>query len=128
MKLLIWIIAGCIALAWTGTVAVSAAAASWAAAMLESGQAVDWAREAAQWPIPRWVTIWVDPALLRSLQEAAIWSVETLHDALPFAQAALDWLVPAMWVMWGVGMLFVLGLAAGLHWLANSRSTGMRPA
>jgi hypothetical protein len=119
VKILIWAIAAVIALAWTGTIVVSALATTWAADLIESGRAIDWAREAARLPIPRWFGIWVDPDILRSLQEAVMWSVEAAQAALPIAAALLDWLVPLAWAVWGIGMLTVIGLAGGLHWLVT---------
>ena len=128
MKALIWIVALVIALVWTATMAVSAGVASWAAQMLESGGAIDWVREAARWPPPPWIAIWIDPAIARSLQEAVLRSLEALHSAVPFGAAMLTWFVRISWVVWGLGMLTLLGLAAGAHWLLNRRWSGAQPA
>jgi hypothetical protein len=128
VRVLIWAVACLIALMWTGAIAVAAGAASWAAQLLESGSAIEWAREAAQLPVPGWIAIWVDPAIVRYVQEAVVWSIDVMQSALPFAEAVLDWLVPLAWATWGAGMLVVLALAGGLHWLASDRLTGPRPA
>lgn len=126
MKVAIWTVAALATLAWTSAIAVSALAANWAAELIGSGQAIDWAREAARLPVPGWIRIWVDPDILRSLQEAIMWSVEAVQATLPFAAAVLDWLVPVAWATWGIGMLALLGLAGGLHWLVNSRNPPAR--
>jgi len=128
VKVFLWVVAGLIALVWTATIGVSVGVASWAVQLLESGRAIDWAREASQWPVPGWIAIWVDADLVRWAQEFAVWSLETLQRTLPFARAVLDWAVPLAWATWGFGMLVLLGLAGGAHWLMNRQWASTRPA
>jgi hypothetical protein len=40
---------------------------------------------------------------------------------LPALGSVLGWLVPAVWVFWGLGLALLLALAAGGHWLIGRR-------
>jgi len=124
MKALIWIVAAVLALCWTGFVAVSAALLSWAGEAIASGGVADWGRAASQWPVPEWIALWIDPGLVRALQEAVRWGLDMMGGTLPAAGTLVGWLAPLAWVAWGFGMVLLLALAAGGHWLAGRQ----RPA
>ena len=125
VKALIWITAGVLALLWTAGVALFAALADWLAGALASGQAAEWSRVAAQWPLPPWVALWIDPSLLQALQATLAWTLGWMQSALPFAGTLVGWLVPLAWVGWGLGLALLLGLAAVGH-LWWSRRAGTR--
>jgi hypothetical protein len=41
------------------------------------------------------------------------------------AGQVVGWLVPLVWVFWGLGMLILLGLALGVHvWLGRGAARG----
>jgi hypothetical protein len=91
----------------------------WAAQVLASGGVADWTRAAANVPVPPWIALWVDPQAVRFVQEAVQWALEVLGSwsaALPTAGQLIGWLVPLVWLLWGLGLLLLLGLAAGAHW------------
>ena len=68
MKLLIWAGAVVVALLWTGMIAVMASLATWLVGSAD--QAVGGLQAISQWPMPAWLALWVDPALLERLAEA----------------------------------------------------------
>jgi hypothetical protein len=127
MKVLIWILFGVLGLLWTGTTLLVVELTQWAVGGLASGNLSAAAGAAVvQWPA--WVTAWFDPALLRSLQEAALWATQTLSDALPWIGGALGWLVPVIWFIWGLGMLALLLAAGGSHLLTGWATGRLRTA
>lgn len=126
MKALVWTLAAVLALCWTGLVAVSAALLSWGGELIASGGAADWGRAAAQWPVPSWISLWVDPALVQVLQEALRWSLDAFGGALPAAGAVVGWLAPLAWVAWGLGIALLIGVAAVAHWLVGRQRPGWR--
>jgi hypothetical protein len=119
MKAAVWIVFGLLAALWTGGALLAAELAAWSAALLASGEAVDLGRTAAQWPVPAWVALWVDPAWVQAGQQALAWALELLRDSLPLMGSAVGWLVPVVWVLWGLGLLLMLLLAGGAHLLVG---------
>ena len=128
MKLALWLGCALLALLWTGGAALTAALIQWAAQVLASGGAVDWAQAAARWPVPDWIALWLDPQAVRWAQEAVLWALGllgSLSAGLPVAGQVVGWLVPLVWVLWGLGMLVLLGLALGVHvWLGRGAARG----
>ncbi|MEI8266885.1 MAG: hypothetical protein WCI59_14205 [Betaproteobacteria bacterium] len=130
MKLFVWLGFGLLALLWTGGAALVAGLTEWAAQVLASGGVADWTRAAANVPVPPWIALWVDPQAVRFVQEAVQWALEVLASmsaALPTAGQLIGWLVPLVWLLWGLGLLLLLGLAAAAHWWLG-RGTARRLA
>lgn len=98
MRIALWIVFAILALLWTAGIALTAAAADWAAAQVASGAAAQAGSSLAQIPVPAWLAPWVDPALLRTAQEGLLWALQAFRDALPWAAAAIGWLVPLIWI------------------------------
>jgi hypothetical protein len=117
MKAALWIVFGLLAALWTGGALLAAELAAWSAALLASGEAVDLGTTVAQWPVPAWVALWVDPAWVQAGQQALAWALELLRDSLPLVGSAVGWLVPVVWVLWGLGLLLMVLLAGGAHLL-----------
>lgn len=124
MKLVVWMVFGVIALVWTGGAWLAAELTQWAGQALASGEAASLGREFAQWPVPQWLSLWVDPGLIQGLQSTVLWAVDTVHDALPMLGSAVGWLVPMVWGLWALGLLVLLVLTIAAHVLL----TRMRPA
>ncbi|MBX3604841.1 MAG: hypothetical protein KF788_06205 [Piscinibacter sp.] len=119
MKLAIWIVTGVLALLWTLGAWALAALFGWVAGQATPGDPVELARVLTSWPIPAWVTAWIDPAALHAALAGIVWAVEELQRGWPWVSAALAWLVPAVWVAWGCGLVMLLVLAAFAQWLAG---------
>lgn len=122
MKLLMWAGTGLVALLWTLMIAIMASLASWLA--VSADQAVGGLQAISQWPVPPWLALWVDPALLESIKPMVVWGLDLLVNALPWLTPFLGWVSPLLWVVWAVVMLLLLAIAAGGHLLVGR----LRPA
>lgn len=119
MRAGLWLITVLAFVLWTAGMAATAGLAQWLAAQLP--QWVGGMPSAAQWPWPHWLGLWVDPALLQTLQAALVWSLEVLRLLVPSMQG-LGWvLVAGVWLCWGLGALALLGLALVGHVLIGRR-------
>lgn len=125
MKILMWSLWAVLAMLWTGLAALVAQATRWIASGLASGQIKDVASGAAQWPRPDGLPAWIDPQWMDMAQSAAIAALKFLADLSPQLSSMVSWMVPLVWVVWGFGLLFMLGLGGGAHWLIGhwQRST-----
>ena len=112
-----WILFALLALFWTGAAWIITASTQWAARALASGTAAQAARDLAALPLPDWLKFWIDPAWLQALESAMQWILQGADAGLPFAGALAGWLVPAIWIAWGMGMVLLLLAAAGAHML-----------
>lgn len=126
MKIAIWIVFGLLGLSWTVLAFLAAEATQWAAELIASGAAQDLGRTTAQWSAPAWMALWVDPAWVRSVQEMALWGLQALKDGAPFAGSLMSWFVPLVWFIWAIGLLALLVLAGGVHWLLGRAIPALR--
>ena len=56
---------------------------------------------------------------MQGLQTAWTGMVHWLGQVMPSAASLMVWIGPLVWAVWGLGMLLLLALAGGLHWLAG---------
>lgn len=116
MKILVWVTVVVLGLLWTAAAALGASLVGWGAGVLASGNATEWMRLAAQWPVPGWLAWWgVDPAAVKALQEAMLWSLQGLQHAWPWVAEAFRWLVPVVWLVWGLGLALMVVLGVLVH-------------
>ncbi len=101
---------------WTLTAALAAAGLGWL--ISQAPVAADWAAKAASLPMPPWLGLWMDPALAEWTRQLAVQGLQGMSAVLPWLQPVLGWLVPLTWVVWGLGLVGLLGLAAVGHWAA----------
>lgn len=127
MKVLIWGLFALLALLWTGLVLVSAELIGWLATMVASGQAGDVIGNVGQWPVPAWLSVWIDPAWVQGLQATWVQLMAWLGATGPALGGVMGWLVPLMWIVWGVVMLMMLAAALAAHFLLGkfSRPSGL---
>lgn len=116
MKWLIWTIGGVLAALWTGALALTALIVDWTgSALLRAGQA-----GASPAPLPAdppaWLAGWFDPASWDFAVQAIQQTLQGAVALLPALGAASGWLEALVWVFWALGMVVLLGLAAGSHW------------
>ena len=81
--------------------------------------------------IPAWLAAWVDPTGWAALQQAVAGTLTTVSASLPMLGTAVGWLVPVVWIVWGLGLAVMLMLAALAHWLIgrlNDRYNSRTPA
>ncbi len=122
MKIALWLGGLFVALLWTGGAWITASLIDWGAALMTSGQAIGLGRAVADWPLPTWLGLWADTALIEMLRDAAVWTLEALQASSPVAGDVIGWLVPVVWVVWGLGLAAILALTGGLHWLVSRLS------
>jgi hypothetical protein len=109
-----------LALLWTLFIAVSAALADWLAG--QGGQLQGGMQALAQWPMPPWIGLWLDPALAEALRASVVWTVEALTAFMPWIMPLLEWVAPLLWVIWALGMAMLVALAGvGLFLISRLR-------
>lgn len=126
MKIVVWVIFGALVLMWTAGTFITVKLTQWGVDLLATGNFEQWSRDVAQWPVPEGLSLWFDPAAIFALQQIALFSLEAFRNAMPYMSTMMGWLVPMLWVVWGFGLLGLLALAGGAHWLA-SRYVPTRP-
>lgn len=117
MKIAVWIVFALLSALWTGGALLVIGLSEWAAQLLGSGDAAALSTAAAQWPVPAWVSLWLDPASIKLAQEAALWALTASRDVLPMLGSAMGWLEPLIWLLWLLGMVIMLVLAVAAHLL-----------
>jgi hypothetical protein len=122
MKTFVWLVFAFFALLWTGGAYLTVEAVQWAARVVSSGEATDLAQAAAQWPVPAWLAPWVDAAWLHGIQQAIVASLTALRGSMPALGSAVGWLVPAVWIVWAIGMIGLLLIVAVALFLVRRAS------
>ncbi len=117
MKIAIWTVFILLFIFWTGGTLLLTELTEWGAQQLAAGEAAALGEAIAQWPVPGWIAVWVDAAWIGAAQDALTWALQALHATLPLLGSAVGWIVPLIWVMWGLGVILVLVLASGAHLL-----------
>ena len=119
MKAAVWVVFALIGGLWTAFVAASVALMGWAVSALGSGRVGHLTDAAAEWPVSAWLALWIDPALLKALQDTGLRMLQSLAEAFPTLVGLMDWLAPLMWVGWGFVLALMLVAAVALHWLVG---------
>ena len=120
MKILIWAVFGVLAVLWTLGALIVVELVQWSAQVIASGAAVELGRSAAQWPAPAWLASWLDPVTIKAAQQGMQAGFEAFRSALPWVGSAVGWLVPLVWISWGIGVALLLAMTGGAHWLASN--------
>jgi hypothetical protein len=129
VKLVIWAVCGVLALFWTLAAWAAASLFGWAAGLATPGDAVELGRMVTSWPIPAWLTLWIDPAAIHAALGGVVWSLEQLQQGWPWISSMIGWLVPATWIVWGIGMATLLLVTVLVQVLVQRlRSPALRPA
>lgn len=102
-------------LLWTGICLLAAWALGAVLGWLPEDALSTGAQAVAQWPVPEWLTPWIDPtwvtAVIQSVSAAAQW----LEPWLPSANTLAGLVDALVWMIWGMVALPVLLVAIGLH-------------
>lgn len=125
MRIAIWLVAALLATLWTGLAMVSVSLVGWLLSVVGSAPTGELAGMVGPWPVPAWLTPWVDAAWLQAAQATLVELVRWLGEVMPSASSLMAWITPLVWVLWGLGMIGLLLAAGLLHWLTGRR---MRPA
>lgn len=110
VKTILWGAFVLLALLWTGGIAIAIEILEWSAEVIASGGLSGLTDAAASVPIPGWLAPFVDLAGWRDLLSSAAAWLSSLSAALPSPSQSLSWLVPLIWVVWGLGTLALLVL------------------
>ena len=119
MKIILWAAFGVLAVLWTLGALIVVELVQWGAQFIASGAAVELGRSAAQWPTPAWLALLLDPPAIKAAQEGLLTGFKAIHSALPWIASTLGWLVPLVWISWGIGVALLLAMTGGAHWLAS---------
>lgn len=110
MKFLLWGVTLFVAVLWTLLVALFASMTNWLAGA--GTPVVGAAQQLAEWPVPAWVALWLDPAWLDGMRDMLTWSIDFVVNYAPSLFSALGWIAPLLWMLWGLGMFVLLAIAA----------------
>ena len=108
MKVIIWSVFLLLALLWTAGAGLFALLTEWSIGLLASGSAADLVASAGQIPVPAWLAPWLDLAGWRELIQWSSSVLQTVSALLPSAGQPLGWLVPFIWIAWGLGLVGLL--------------------
>jgi hypothetical protein len=110
MKIAVWGVFVFVTLLWTGGAALLAQLVQWSAQGLAAGGATSIGAAVATVSVPSWLSPWIDAASWTAAQEAVGTALTSLSAVLPAVGDAVAWLVPAVWLIWGLGLLAIIGL------------------
>jgi uncharacterized protein involved in cysteine biosynthesis len=108
MRTVIWLVAGLLAVVWTGMVALSVELSGW---LLNAAT--------GPLPVPTWLAPWVDTEWFAALQVLWMNGAQWLAQWVPGAGGLMEWITPLLWTGWALGLLPLLAFALFLHWLAG---------
>ena len=134
MKVAIWGLCLVLMFFWTGLAALTAGVTDWVIQAMASDQlkvlanqaiatapVKELTSQAAQIPVPPWLSAMIDPAWLQSLQVSLAGMVGTVGSLTSSLNPAA-WLKAFVWICWGVGMLVLL-VGAGVGHFVVGRFT-----
>lgn len=121
--LMIWAAFVLLALLWTGGVALLVQLVEWSIPALASASQASAGTMVLPLSLPSWLSTWIDAADWAAAQQAVTDTVASLPAVLPFIGELTTWLVPVVWVIWGMGLLALLTLALAATWLSHRMSS-----
>ena len=110
MKFLLWGATLFVAVLWTLLVALTTSVANWLAGA--GVPVVGAVQQVAEWPMPAWVALWLDPARVDGVRAMLTWTIDFVVNYAPWLFSALGWIAPLLWMLWGLGMFVLLLIAA----------------
>ena len=112
MKIAIGSVFVLVALLWTVGAAFLAQLVQWSSQGLAAGAETSLGTVVAAVSMPSWLTSWIDASAWSAAPQVLAGTLTRLSGALPFIGDVVAWLAPAVWVIWGLGMLALAGLTA----------------
>lgn len=132
MKFVLWGVFALIALVWTGGAALLAQAVGWAGQAIASPEAGAIGAAAASLSVPAWLAPWVDAAQWNAAVQSIAGALTAAEGWLPALGTLVSWLVPAVWLAWGLGFVLLAALTLAGHWwigrLGRPRTLTASPA
>lgn len=144
MKWMIWTVGGLLAAAWSVALALVALLLGLVGDLLQragpAGATVpalptEVPAGLASW-LPTWLpawmqaslTAWIDPAAWAALVQGVQQALSVGQSVLPALGSATGWIETLVWIVWGLGMLGLLVVAAVSHGLLARRAAVPAPA
>ena len=126
MKVLMWAVTAFLVLLWTAAAAMLAAGVNWLAASV-SDTGIRNMPSPIQWPVPEWLAVWIPSGIIEQLKAGLVGPLASLVNSASWLAPALGWLPVAIWIVWGVVLALILGLAAGAYLLLTRSRRVRRP-
>ena len=108
MKVFVWGTAVLLAIFWTAGVAIAVEVVQWSVGAIASGGVGGITEAVSRIPLPEWVAPVIDLFGGRETLAAVASWLQTVSTILPSASESLGWIVPARWVVWGLGLVGLL--------------------
>ena len=109
MKTILWGGIAFLSVLWTSGAALLAQGVVWASRRMSEGPALTLEAAGSSILVPVWLASWFDPTALNTVIQTAQGVLTNFFSVLPTMGMVLAWLVPAIWMTWGIGMLILLG-------------------
>jgi hypothetical protein len=95
-----------------------------------SGAVQDWLSWLEQWQIPLWLAAWLPLEAITALKTWLTALGPWVEGVIGQAPALLGWLVPLLWIGWGLGLLVLalFGVAGSVLVVALQRRPAPLPA
>ena len=119
MKILVWSVFVFAVLLWTGVAVISAQAIEWASQRLLADAPAALETATGNIVIPPMISPLLEPAAWATLFQTVQSALASTAAAIPLLRSMLDWLVPLVWIVWGLGAVALLALAIGITVLLN---------
>lgn len=108
MKVLLWGGVAFLSVLWTIGAVLLAQGVLWSSRRMAEGSALTLEAAASSIFVPVWLSSWFDPTALNMVFQTAQGVLGNFFSVLPTMGMVLAWLVPAIWMTWGIGMLILL--------------------
>jgi hypothetical protein len=128
MTAAIWTLFAVLLSIWTGVVWLATELTRWTSQALEEGTRVGAADlPAVIGPMPDWLAAWLPADVLPAVLAGVQWATQLLETSLPWAGAAVGWLVAVAWVGWFLVALVLTIAAFMLHVIVRRSSVHVMP-
>ena len=121
MKTLSWLVFAIAATLWTLSAWGVASLIEWSLPLLASGDSTQVEAAMRSLAMPAWLALWIDAAWWQPAQAFALWCVQGLQAMGSVVSTGVSWLIPLVWVFWGVVLLVMLVVAGGAHVMLSSK-------
>jgi len=123
LKVGLWLITAWLLFIWTAGMALLAQLLPWLAVQLPQLAGALPPLDTLHWPT--WLGPWVDAAwlqVMQSLLSSGLQWLVPMASIWPSMDGVASLLSIALWLLWGLGLLLLLGLAVTAHVLLGRRS------
>ena len=108
MRGFIWGTAVLLTILWTAGIAIAVEVVQSSVSALASGGVAGITEAVARIPLPEWVVPFIDLFGGREMLATVSSWLQSLSTAFPSASQSLGWFAPALWVVWGLGLVALL--------------------